>query len=168
MIAARVRANLKMKAVSCVYQKAPHTAFFIKGKGIAAPKDLEGKKLGFSAGNSPKIMFPAFAEANHIDQSKLNWLAADPNSLNSLLLNHQADVILTYLFTLPVLQKSAQNGEQIGTFVYSDFGANFYAQRHRRDGRLHRRQSGYRSRIRQSRETGYSNTPSPIHRTRSP
>jgi NitT/TauT family transport system substrate-binding protein len=127
MIAARVRANLKMKAVSCVYQKAPHTAFFIKGKGITAPKDLEGKKLGFSAGNSPKIMFPAFAAANHIDESKLNWLAADPNSLNSLLLDHQANVILTYLFTLPVLQKSAQNGEQIGTFVYSDFGANFYA-----------------------------------------
>ena len=112
MIAARVRANLKMKAVSCVYQKAPHTAFFIKGNGIAAPKDLEGKKLGFSAGNSPKIMFPAFAAANHIDQSKLNWLAADPNSLNSLLLNHQADVILTYLFTLPVLQKSRRTASR--------------------------------------------------------
>ncbi len=74
MIAARVRANLKMKAVSCVLPEGAHTAFFIKGKGIAAPKDLEGKKLGFSPAISPKIMFPAFAEANHIDQSKLNWL----------------------------------------------------------------------------------------------
>lgn len=127
MIAVRARDGMKIKAVSCIYQRAPHTAFFIKDKGISSPKHLEGKKLAFSPGNSPKVMFPAFAAANNIDEKKLSWLAADPNSLNSLLLNHQADAILTYIFTLPVLQKSAQPGDQIGTFIYSDMGADFYA-----------------------------------------
>ena len=35
--------------------------------------------------------------------------------------------MVTYIFTLPVLQKSAQGGDQVGTFVYGDYGADFYS-----------------------------------------
>ena len=35
--------------------------------------------------------------------------------------------MVTYIFTLPVLQKAAQNGDQVGAFVYGDFGADFYS-----------------------------------------
>jgi NitT/TauT family transport system substrate-binding protein len=35
--------------------------------------------------------------------------------------------MVTYIFTLPVLQKAAQNGDQVGAFVYSDYGADFYS-----------------------------------------
>jgi NitT/TauT family transport system substrate-binding protein len=127
MIALRARDGIKFKAVACMYQKAPHTAFYIKNKGIASPKDLQGKKVAYSPGNSPKVMFPAFAAANKIDESTLHWLSVDPNSMNSVLLNHRADSILTYVFTEPVLQKAAQGGDEVGTFVYSDYGADFYA-----------------------------------------
>ena len=127
MIALRAREGIKFKAVACMYQKAPHTAFYIKDKGISSPKDLQGKTVAYSPGNSPKVMFPAFAAANKIDESTLRWLSVDPNSMNSVLLNHRADSILTYIFTQPVLQKAAQGGDQVGTFVYSDYGADFYA-----------------------------------------
>jgi len=127
MIAVRSKEGIKLKAVACMYQNAPHTAFYLKNKGIEKPKDLEGKTVAYSPGNSPKVMFPAFAAANGIDEAKLNWLSVDPNSMNAVLLNHRADSILTYVFTLPVLQKSAQDGDEVGTFVYSRYGANFYA-----------------------------------------
>jgi len=127
MIAVRAREGLKFKAVACMYQRAPHAAFYIKNKGISTPKDFAEKTIAFSPGNSPKVMFPAFAAANRIDESSLKWLSVDPNSMNSVLLNHRADSILTYVFTLPVLQKAAQGGDQVGAFVYSDFGADFYA-----------------------------------------
>ncbi len=125
MLAVRNRDGLKMKAVSCVYQKAPHTAFFIEDRGIKAPADLAGKKVAYSPGNSPKVMFPAFAAAQNIPDT-ISWLAADPNSLNSLLLTHQADSILTYIFTKPILQKSARGGDKIGSYLYSENGADFY------------------------------------------
>ena len=64
MIAVRAKEGLKFKAVACIYQKAPHTAFYIKDKGVQTPADLVGKKIAYSPGNSPKIMFPAFAKAN--------------------------------------------------------------------------------------------------------
>jgi NitT/TauT family transport system substrate-binding protein len=127
MIAVRAKEGLKFKAVACMYQKAPHTAFYIKNKGIIKPTDLEGKKIAYSPGNSPKIMFPAFAQANKIDEAKLSWLSVDPNSMNAVLLNHRSDSILTYIFTLPVLQKAAQGGDEVGTFIYSDLGVDFYA-----------------------------------------
>ncbi len=127
MIAARSQDDLDLEALACIYQKAPHTIFFIKGQGIERPKDLEGKKIAYSPGDSPKAMFPAFAKANGIDESKISWASVDPNSKNSVLLNHQVDAMMTYILTRPVLEKAAQDGDQIGSFVYGDWGADFYA-----------------------------------------
>jgi NitT/TauT family transport system substrate-binding protein len=127
MMAVRAKEGAKIRALACMYQKSPHTVFFIEGKGISKPKDIEGKKIAFSPGDSPKLMFPAFAKANGIDESKVNWLSVDPNSKNAVLLNHSVDGMITYLFTLPVLQKAAQNNDKVGTLVYSDYGADFYS-----------------------------------------
>jgi NitT/TauT family transport system substrate-binding protein len=127
MMSVRATEGSKIKALACMYQKSPHTLFYIKGPSITKPKDIEGKKIAFTPGDSPRRMFPAFAKANGIDESKVSWLSVDPNSKNAVLLNHQAGGMLTYIFTLPVLQKAAQNGDQVGAFVYSDYGADFYS-----------------------------------------
>jgi NitT/TauT family transport system substrate-binding protein len=127
MLSVRAKEDAKIKALACMYQKTPHTLFYIKGPNITKPKDIEGKKIAFSPGDSPRLMFPAFAKANGIDESKVSWLSVDPNSKNAVLLNHQTEGMVTYLFTLPVLQKAAQGGDQIGTFVYGDYGADFYS-----------------------------------------
>jgi NitT/TauT family transport system substrate-binding protein len=127
MMGVRAKQGAKVEALACMYQTTPHTVFYIKGRGISKPKDLEGKKIAFSPGDSPKLMFPAFAKANGIDESKIHWLSVDPNSKNAVLLNHQVDAMLTYVFTLPVLQKAAQGGDVVETFVYGDYGADFYS-----------------------------------------
>jgi NitT/TauT family transport system substrate-binding protein len=127
MMSVRAAEGAKIKALACMYQKTPHTLFYIKGPGTSKPKDIEGKKIAFTPGDSPKRMVPAFAKSAGIDEEKLSWLSVDPNSKNAVLLNHQAEGMLTYLFTLPVLQKAAQNGDEVGAFVYSDFGADFYS-----------------------------------------
>jgi NitT/TauT family transport system substrate-binding protein len=127
MLSVRATEGSKIKAMACMYQKTPHTLFYIKGPGITKPKDIEGKKIAFTPGDSPRRMFPAFAKASGIDEAKVSWLSVDPNSKNAVLLNHQAEGMVTYLFTLPVLQKAAQGGDQVGAFVYGDFGADFYS-----------------------------------------
>lgn len=127
MLSVRATEGAKIKALACMYQKTPHTLFYIKNHGIVKPKDIEGKKVAFTPGDSPRKMFPAFAKANGIDESKVSWLSVDPNSKNAVLLNHQAQGMVTYIFTLPVLQKAAQKGDQVGAFVYGDYGADFYS-----------------------------------------
>jgi hypothetical protein len=52
LIALRARDDMKIKAVCGVYQKPPHTAFYIKGRGITKPIDFQGRKLATSAGSS--------------------------------------------------------------------------------------------------------------------
>lgn len=127
MLSVRATEGAKIKALACMYQKTPHTLFYIKNTGITKPKDIEGRKIAFTPGDSPRRMFPAFAKASGIDESKVSWLSVDPNSKNAVLLNHQAEGMVTYIFTLPVLQKAAQNGDQVGAFIYGDFGADFYS-----------------------------------------
>ncbi len=127
MLSVRVKEDARIKALACMYQRTPHTLFYIKNKGIAKPKDLEGRTIAFSPGNSPRLMFPAFAKANGVDESKVKWLSVDPNSKNAVLLNGNVDGMVTYVFTLPVLQKAAKAGDEVGTFVYSDWGADFYS-----------------------------------------
>lgn len=125
MIAVRSRDDIRAKALACMYQKTPNTIFFMQGIGISKPKDLEGRKLAYSPGD--KTMFPAFALANGIDESKISWVSADPNSKNAMLLTRNADSMMTYIFTKPVLQKAAKPGEVIDGFIYSDWGVDFYA-----------------------------------------
>lgn len=127
MMSVRAKEGARIKALACMYQRTPHTLFYIKNKGISKPKDLEGRTIAFSPGDSPKLMFPAFAKANGIDEAKVKWLSVDPNSKNAVLLNGNVDGMVTYVFTLPVLQKAAKPGDEVGTFVYSDWGADFYS-----------------------------------------
>ena len=112
MLSVRATEGSKIKALACMYQKTPHTLFYIKGDSIKKPKDIEGKKIAFSPGEFTAQMFPAFAKANGIDESKVSWLSVDPNSKNAVLLNHQAEGMVTYIFTQPVLQKAAQGGDR--------------------------------------------------------
>jgi NitT/TauT family transport system substrate-binding protein len=127
MMVLRARDNVKIKALACIFQKAPHTLFYLKSSGIAKPKDFEGKKIAFSPGDSPRLIFPAFAQANGIDESKVSWLSVDPNSKNAMLLNRNTEGMVTYIFTIPILQKAAPAGEEVGAFVYSDWGVDFYS-----------------------------------------
>lgn len=127
MIVLRGKENVKIRSLACIFQKAPHTLFYLKSRGIAKPKDFEGRKIAFSPGDSPRLIFPAFATANGIDESKVSWLSVDPNSKNAVLLNGNVDGMVTYVFTMPVLQKAAKAGDEVGAFVYSDWGVDFYS-----------------------------------------
>lgn len=43
------------------------TLLFMKGKGISVPKDLEGKKIGYTVPGLMDILLEAFAKVNHIE-----------------------------------------------------------------------------------------------------
>ena len=126
MIAVRSRDNVRAMALACMYREDPEYNIFYQGFWNSQnPKDLEGRKLAYSPGD--RVMFPAFALANAIDELKISWLSADPTRKTHLLLTGNADSMMTYLFTKPVLQRAAKPGEVIDGFVFSDWGADFYS-----------------------------------------
>jgi NitT/TauT family transport system substrate-binding protein len=59
------------KAVFMVYNRPPFSIVSRKSRGIVAPKDLEGKKVGAPVGDSTFAQWPVFVQANGIDASKV-------------------------------------------------------------------------------------------------
>ncbi len=60
-----------IKAVFMVYNKPPYAMVARKSRGIAKPKDLEGKRLGAPAADPASAQWPLFAKLNDIDISKV-------------------------------------------------------------------------------------------------
>jgi NitT/TauT family transport system substrate-binding protein len=63
--------NAAVKAIFMVYNRAPYAIIARHSRGIAAPKDLEGKKLGAPATDPAFAVWKTFAQANGIDASKV-------------------------------------------------------------------------------------------------
>ncbi|MGP0088887.1 MAG: ABC transporter substrate-binding protein [Xanthobacteraceae bacterium] len=59
------------KAVFVVYNRPAYAIIARKSRGIAQPKDLEGKKLGTSTADASSAQWPLFAKLNDIDPSKV-------------------------------------------------------------------------------------------------
>jgi NitT/TauT family transport system substrate-binding protein len=63
--------DVPIKAVFIVYNRPPFAVIGRKSRGISAPKDLEGKKLGAPAAGIAFAQWPIFAQVNGIDTTKV-------------------------------------------------------------------------------------------------
>jgi len=57
LIAARANTDVKVKALALWYRRPPHGIFVRADSPIKTPKELEGKKLAISPGNSHQILW---------------------------------------------------------------------------------------------------------------
>ena len=116
-----VSRGIPVKAILCELQTGPQGIVSLAATGIKAPKDLEGKSLGFSPGDSAWILFPAFTGANGINVSRVTTVSAEPASLPKALLAKNVDAILTYFTSVP--EFSARGGGVPLTYLrYADHG----------------------------------------------
>lgn len=100
----------------------PLGAFALKTKGIAKPKDLEGKKLGAPSFDGGRQMFPAFAKANGIDQSKITWFSMDASLREQMLVKGDVDVITGFITSaIPTLNGLGVKTADIMVMKYDDF-----------------------------------------------
>ena len=100
----------------------PLGAFALKTKGIVKPKDLEGKKLGAPSFDGGRQMFPAFAKANGIDQSKITWFSMDASLREQMLVKGDVDVITGFITSaVPTLNGLGVKTADIMIMKYDDF-----------------------------------------------
>jgi NitT/TauT family transport system substrate-binding protein len=128
LISAKASDNVPVKAISVIYNDAPHAIFFNKKSGITSPKDLEGKTLSDSASSAIRLMWPVFAAANNIDQSKVEWKIVDPAAVNPAFLSGSADGIGQFTISSIGLRKEAEKaGIEMGRLRYVDHGVKIYS-----------------------------------------
>jgi NitT/TauT family transport system substrate-binding protein len=114
-------------AVAIVLNYAPFSIITLEGAGIETVEDLEGRTLGAPAGDAPRRLFPAFADAVGIDADSVDWISMDPPLREPLLIQGEVEAISGFYFTSYLnLTAAGVDPDEIIAFLYSDYGLELY------------------------------------------
>lgn len=118
-----VSSGLPVKVVALYQTKAPMGVISFPDVPLKSPKDLEGKKIGVSVGETFTDMLKPFTEINNVDLSKIVQIQMDNSARTTQFLNRSVDVMSVYLSNeLPRLEKAT--GKKFNIMRVSDFGLN--------------------------------------------
>jgi NitT/TauT family transport system substrate-binding protein len=110
--------------VAALYQtKAPMGVISFPDVPLKGPKDLEGKRIGISVGETFTDMLEPFTKINNVDLSKITRIQMDNSARTSQFLSRNVDVMSVYLSNeLPVLEK--KTGVKFNVMRVSNHGLN--------------------------------------------
>jgi NitT/TauT family transport system substrate-binding protein len=116
-----------VKAVFMVYNRPPFAVIGRKSRGISAPKDLEGKKLGAPTADAAFAQWPIFVQANGIDASKVTIENVSFPVREPMLAAGQVDAITGFTFSSFVnLKDKGVPVNDITVLLMADYGVNLY------------------------------------------
>jgi NitT/TauT family transport system substrate-binding protein len=119
--------NAKVKAVAMIYNTPAFAIVSVKSKGIAKPKDLEGKILGAPAPDGAYAQWPIFVKVNGIDASKVKIENVGFPVREPMLAKGDVDAITGFSFS-SFMNLKAQNipADQIVVMMMRDYGLDLY------------------------------------------
>ncbi|KXK63632.1 hypothetical protein AWW66_02475 [Micromonospora rosaria] len=94
--------------VAAIHQRTMAGIATVEGKGIATPKDLEGKKLADAPGSVVRNLFPTYARMAGIDASKVQWVNGNPQELIGILAAGSVDGIGQFVVGQPTIETVAK------------------------------------------------------------
>jgi NitT/TauT family transport system substrate-binding protein len=119
--------NVPIKAVFMVYNKPPFSIVGRKSRGVAKPKDLEGKKLGAPAPDGAYAQWPIFVKANGIDAAKVTIENVGFPVREPMLAAGQVDAITGFSFSSYInLKDRGVPADDITVLLMADYGVNLY------------------------------------------
>ncbi|MDC7246132.1 MAG: ABC transporter substrate-binding protein [Sphaerochaetaceae bacterium] len=116
----------KIKIIGIVFDKHPNCSYFWKDSGIKTPQDLVGKTIAVPATDGHKVMWPAFAKQIGVDPESVTFVNIEPAAKVSALGARKADVVFELYTGKPFMEKVIPP-EELGYFVWADYGFNAYA-----------------------------------------
>jgi NitT/TauT family transport system substrate-binding protein len=107
-------------SVGLIQQKAPYGLIVGPDRGITAPKDLEGHKVGTQPDNTYYALWKAFEAAQGIDESQIQEvpIGFGPEPLFA----GQVDAVPDFISLVPA-QVAEHYGAPPVTFLFADYGA---------------------------------------------
>ena len=115
--------GLPVKVVALYQTKAPMGVISFPDVPLKTPKDLEGKRLAISVGETFGDMLIPFTRINHVDIGKISQIQMDSSARTTQFLTRKVDIMSVYLSNeLPQVEKRA--GVKFNVLKVSDFGLN--------------------------------------------
>src|SRR4029077_15224319 len=116
-----------IKAVFMVYNKPPFSIVGRKSRGVRAPKDLEGKKLGAPPADGAYAQWPIFVQANSIDAPKVTIVSVGFPVREPMLASGEVDAITGFSFSSYInLKDRGVPADDITVLLMADHGVNLY------------------------------------------
>ena len=115
-----------IKIVGIIFDKHPNSMFFWKDSGIKKPQDIVGKTVAVPAADGHKVMWPAFAKQIGVDPGSVKFINIEPAAKVVSLATKKADVVFELYTGKPFMEKAIP-ADQLGNFLWSDYGFNAYA-----------------------------------------
>ncbi len=116
-----------ISAVFMLYNRPPFAVIGRKSRGIAGPKDLEGKTLGAPAADGAFAQWPIFVQANSINVSKMTIENVSFPVREPMLAAGQVDAITGYSFSSYIdLKDKGVPVDDIVVLLMADYGVTLY------------------------------------------
>jgi NitT/TauT family transport system substrate-binding protein len=116
-----VSQGLPVKVVALYQTSAPMGVIAFPDIPLKDPKDLEGKRLAVSVGETFGDMIGPFTRVNNVDLNKIQLIQMDASARTMQFLTHKVDVMSVYLSNeLPQIEKRA--GVRFNVIKVTDFG----------------------------------------------
>jgi NitT/TauT family transport system substrate-binding protein len=118
-----VNQGLPVKVIALYQTSAPMAVIAFPDTPLKGPKDLEGKRLAISVGETFGDMIRPFTRINNVDLGKIQLIQMDASARTTQFLTRKVDVMSVYLSNeLPQIEKRA--GVRFNVVKVTDFGLN--------------------------------------------
>ncbi len=116
----------KIKIVGIIFDKHPNCMYFWKDSGITKPSDIAGRTVAVPASDGHKVMWPAFARLIGVDPENVKFVNIEPAAKVAALASKNAEVVFELYTGKPFMEKAIPV-EELGYFIWADYGFNAYA-----------------------------------------
>jgi NitT/TauT family transport system substrate-binding protein len=119
--------SVPLKAVFIVQNRPAYAIVTRKSRGVAAPKDLEDKKLGAPAADPASAQWPVFAKLNGIELAKVTVLNVGLPVREPMLAAGEVDAITGLSYGAPInLREKSVPVDDIVVLLMTDYGLELY------------------------------------------
>ncbi len=118
-----------VKAVFMLYNRPAYAIVARKSRGITAPKDLEGKRLGAPPGDPAAAQWRLFAKLNKIDPAKVKLESISKPIREPMLASGQIDAVTGQAYSVYIdLKSKSVPMQDIAVLRMADYGVALYGQ----------------------------------------
>jgi NitT/TauT family transport system substrate-binding protein len=111
--------------ISALQQRNLACLMALEGKGITAPKDLEGKKIAYIPGGVVRVLFDTYAKLAGVTASTVTWVNMPAQQMGQGLAAGSVDAVTQFVVGKPAIEATAK-GQKAVVLPYSDYLTDLY------------------------------------------
>jgi NitT/TauT family transport system substrate-binding protein len=112
-----------VKAIGVALQVSPMSVIGLAEKNIRTPKDIIGKTVAMTPGDSMSQIWPLFLKKTGLNESQFKVVSGDGQTKLNAVINGQADVLLGYLMDQNIKVQDATK-KPVTVIRFADYGVN--------------------------------------------